>query len=131
MKIPVVLILLVIGLCSFYQTKSLAGRWEYAGDIFNGKKEAAPTDYALIRKYTATNFEALVIQKGYKTGKYEAGKYSLNNDSCFETQTFCSQPSKLLNITVNYHYTISNDTLTLQGILPDGEATTEYWKRVK
>jgi hypothetical protein len=39
MKLPAVLILLAIGLCSFYQINSLAGRWEYAGDIFHGKRK--------------------------------------------------------------------------------------------
>jgi len=118
-------------LTSFYQPGTLQGTWEYAGDIFNGKKEGAPTEYALHRKYTETNFEAFVIEKGYEPEKYETGNYTLNADTCLETQTWCAQPSKQLNITVHYHYSISNDTLTLKGVLPDGENVEEYWKRIK
>src|ERR1700743_394169 len=99
--------LVIAALSSFYQTKNLTGTWNYAGDIFNGKKEAAPTEYTLQRKYTDTGFTATVLEKGYDPEKYETGRYSLNADSCLETQTWCSQPSALLNIPVHYHYRIS------------------------
>lgn len=124
-------ILLIFLLSSFNQLSPLAGKWEYVGDIFHGKKEGAPTEYALQRTYTESHFEAYAIEKGYVPEMYETGDYSLNADTCLETQTFCSQQSKLLNLTVHYHYTINNDTLTLKGTLPDGEKVEEYWKKVK
>jgi len=121
----------LILLSSFDQPKTLSGKWTYAGDIFNGKKEGGPTDYTLQRKYNDTGFTAYVIQKGYKTEEYETGIYSLAADTCLETQTWCSQPSKLLNVAVHYHYSFNKDTLVLNGILPNGAIVEEYWKRVK
>jgi hypothetical protein len=122
---------IILVLSSFYQSTMLTGTWEYAGDIFNGKKEGAPTEYTLQRKYDSSHFEAWVLEKGYDADKYETGDYTLKGDSCLEIQTWCSQPTKLLNITVHYHYSISNDTLTLKGVLPNGSLVEEYWKRVK
>ena len=40
---------LIVFLSSFYQVETLEGKWEYAGDIFNGKKEGAPKEYSLQR----------------------------------------------------------------------------------
>jgi len=123
--------LLIVFLSSFYQAQTLEGKWEYAGDIFDGKKEGAPKEYTLQRTYSQAHFEAYVIQKGYMPEMYETGDYKLTADTCLEVQTFSNQDSKLLNIPVHYHYVISNDTLTLKGILPNGEHVEEYWKRLK
>lgn len=131
MKILTGALLVVIFLSSFQQTQTLEGKWEYAGDIFNGKKEGAPKEYTLQRTYSPAHFEAYVIQKGYMPEMYETGDYWLKADSCLEVQTFSNQESKLLNIPIHYNYTISNDTLTLKGILPNGERIEEYWKRIK
>ena len=131
MKIFAGLFFSAIIFCSYYSPRSLKGNWQYAGDIFNGKKEGAPKEYSLLRKYTDTGFTAYAIEKGYKPEKYETGRYALNADTCLETQTWCSQPSNLLNITVHYHYIFRNDTLILSGLLPTGGITEEYWKRIK
>ncbi|WP_461452208.1 hypothetical protein [Mucilaginibacter sp.] len=131
MKIFLSLFLAVVLFSSFQIADNLSGTWEYAGDITNGKKEAAPTEYSLQRKYTSTNYEAFVLEKGYQPEKYETGDYTLKNDSCLETQTWCGQPSNLLNITIHYHYNITNDTLILTGFLPNGTSVEEYWKKVK
>jgi len=131
MKTGAALLLVMIFLSSFYLPQTLTGKWIYAGDIENGKKESSPTDYTLERIYDNASFTAYVIQKGYKTEKYETGSYSLSLDSCLETQTWCSQPSKLLNIPVHYHYSFNKDTLVLKGILPNGTSVEEYWKKVK
>ncbi|WP_183572493.1 hypothetical protein HDF18_04780 [Mucilaginibacter sp. X5P1] len=131
MKKSGALLIIIILLSSFQTADTLKGTWEYAGDIFNNKKESAPTAYILQRKYSEAHFEAYVIEKGYVPEMYETGDYTLNADSCIEIQTFSTQDSKLLNIPVHYHYKISNDTLTLKGILPNGERVEEYWKRVK
>ena len=126
----VIAFLLVALLSSFQTVTTLEGTWEYAGDIFNGKKEGAPTAYALQRKYSEAHFEAYAIQKGYLPEMYETGDYKLNGDTCLEVQTFTSQDSKLLNIPIRYHYTVTNDTLALSGILPNGASVVEYWKKV-
>ncbi len=131
MKKSGALLIIIILLSSFQTADTLKGTWEYAGDIFNNKKESAPTAYILQRKYSEAHFEAYVIEKGYVPEMYETGDYTLNADSCIEIQTFSTQDSKLLNIPVHYHYKISNDTLILKGILPNGERVEEYWKRVK
>ena len=131
MKLLTFSFLTIFFLSSFYQSQTLEGKWEYAGDIFNGKKEGAPTAYTLQRKYSPAHFEAYAIQKGSMPEMYETGDYKLNGDSCLEVQTFTTQESKLLNIPVHYHYSIVNDTLTLKGILPNGEQVEEYWKKVK
>ena len=117
-------------LCSFQTPPSLKGTWEFVGGIYNGKKEGAPTEYALHRKYDDSHYEALAIEKGYNPEKYEAGDYTLIADTCIDKETFCSQPSKITNIPIHYLFIIKNDTLTLKGTLPTGMRVEEYWKRV-
>ena len=124
-------LLLLIALCAFNIEDSVKGTWEYSGGIYNGKAVPASKDYTLQRKYDAEHYDALFIEKGAEPIPYERGNYVLKQDTCFETQTFSAEPSKLLNITLKYHYQIKNDTLTFNGILPNGTTVQEYWKRVK
>jgi uncharacterized protein (TIGR03067 family) len=123
------LVIVSIILLSFQQVSSLEGTWEYCGDVFNGKAEAAPTDYTLQRKYTTKNYESFLLEKGEKPQMYEAGNYTLNADTCLETQTFSAQESKLVGVPIRYIYTLRNDTLTLSGNLPNGNKVVEYWKK--
>lgn len=123
------LVLLSIIASSFDYSKGLKGTWEYAGDIFNGKTEGPPTEYTLQRKYGSKTFESFLLEKGEKPQKYEAGDYTINADTCIEIQTFSSQDSKLVGVPVRYNYTIQNDTLTLSGVLPNGNKVVEYWKK--
>jgi hypothetical protein len=125
------LLIISLVLLSFQQVNSLDGSWEYCGDIFNGKAEGAPTEYALQRKYTSKSYESFLLEKGEKPQKYEAGDYALNADTCLETQTFSLQESKLTGVTIHYVYSIRNDTLTLNGTLPGGSTIKEFWKRSK
>jgi hypothetical protein len=125
-------LLIILTCCSFIQAVNpLKGTWVFKGGIYNGKKEGAPTEYSLQRKYTANNFDAFLLEKGVKPEKYQSGKYRLKSDSCFETETYSAQPSKLTGITLKYRYSIRKDTLIFQGILPTGMVVTEYWKKVK
>ena len=124
-------ILFILLLCSFQKPPTLKGTWEFVGGIYNGKKEGAPTTYALHRKYDALHYEAFAIEKGYKTEKYEAGNYTIKGDTCIDKETYCSQPSKITNIPIHYLYTLKNDTLTLSGKLPTGMVVQEYWKRIR
>ncbi|MBD1392097.1 hypothetical protein [Mucilaginibacter glaciei] len=125
------LISIIIALCSFNAKPSLRGVWEYAGDIYNGKKQSAATNYKLQRKYDDTHYDASFLEVGEKPVIYERGDYLLKQDTCIETQTYTSQPSKILGISIKYIYQIKNDTLTLSGTLPNGSVVQEYWKRVK
>lgn len=125
------LILLVAIFSSFQQPKTLKGTWQFCGGLFNGKPNPAPKDYTLQRKYTTTNYEAFLLEKGEKPFKYEAGNYKLVADTCLETQTFSAQPSQLKDITVHFAYTMRNDTLVLKATLPSGFIEEDYWKRVK
>jgi len=118
-------------LLSFQTQPTLKGNWKFVGGIYNGKKEGAPTDYVLNRKYDAAHYQAFVIEKGYKPRKYEAGNYTISGDTCIDTETFCSQPSKITNIPISYLFTLKNDTLTLRGTLPTGLKVEEYWKKIK
>jgi hypothetical protein len=126
-------ILLFTGLilCSFTGQTTLKGTWEFVGGIYNGKKEGAPTQYALQRKYDAAHYEAFALQKGSKPEEYETGDYILTGDTCVDTETFCSQPSKITNIPIHYLFVLKNDTLTLKGKLPSGMQVEEYWKKIK
>ena len=63
MKIIAGLFLLVVLFSSFRIADSLSGTWQYAGDITNGVKSAAPTDYTLQRTYNNTNYEAVVLER--------------------------------------------------------------------
>jgi len=114
MKNIVFLFLSAAFLCSFINSKSpLNGVWEYRGGLLNGKIDSVSTTYKLQRTYDELHYKALVIEKGQKNFVYEKGDYKLIADTCFETQTYCSQPSKLLGKTVKYTYIVSNDTLKL------------------
>jgi hypothetical protein len=129
-KLPAAWVFLVV-LCAFSGTKTLAGKWEYLGGIYNGKKDGPPAEYTLQRRYDGTHFTAFALQKGYKPEKYEAGDYILKGDTCIETQTFSSQPTKLKGIPVHYRCKIHHDSLIFNGTLPTGMVVEEYWKRVK
>jgi hypothetical protein len=124
--------LLIITCCSAFQAApTLKGTWTFKGGIYNGKKEGAPTDYTLQRKYQSDKFDAFLLEKGEKPQKYQSGNYSLKKDTCAETETYSAQPSKMTGKMMKYHYTIRRDTLILQGILPTGMKVEEYWKRAK
>jgi hypothetical protein len=131
MRKQLFLVCLVVALSSFSAEKTLSGTWEYRGSLLNGKKDGAPKDYKLQRKYTDLQYNAYVIEEGQKTQKYESGKYKLKGDTCFETQTYCSQASKLIGVTVHYIYRVKHDTLFLLAKLPNGNIEEDCWKKVK
>ena len=132
MKKNVFAFLFIAILCSFTFSKSpLKGVWEYSGGLLNGKVDSASTAYKLQRTYDDHHYSALVIEKGEKSFVYEKGDYLLQADTCFETQTYCNQPSKLLGKTVKYLYQISNDTLKLMATLPNGNKVEDHWIKVK
>jgi hypothetical protein len=122
--------LIIISL-AFSVSRSLKGTYEYAGGIYNGKPEKASAEYKLQRHYDKGSYEGKFIAAGEDTIVYEKGNYQLLPDTCLETQTFSSQPSKWLNTTLRYQYKISHDTLTFSGKLPNGTTVLEYWKKVK
>lgn len=123
--------LLVTVASAFSDDNMLKGTWEYLGGIYNGKKDGAPKEYTLQRKYDDTHFNAFALQKGYEPERYEAGDYLIKGDTCIETETFTSQASKLKGIPVHYRFEMRNDTLIFRGKLPSGMVVEEYWKRVK
>jgi hypothetical protein len=132
MKKTIFPILLIILLSSFTDgKKTLQGVWEYKGGLINGKTDSVSTAYKLQRTYDKLHYQALVIEKGAKSFIYEKGNYKLSSDTCFETQTYCSQPSKLLGKTVKYIYIVSNDTLKLMATLPNGNKIEDHWVKVK
>lgn len=132
MKKAIFPLLLIILLCAFINRKSpLQGVWEYRGGLINGKADSASSTYKLQRTYDQLHYKALVIEKGAKSFVYEKGDYKLHADTCFETQTYCSQPSKLLGKTVKYNYLVSNDTLKLHATLPNGNKIEDHWVKVK
>ena len=123
--------IVILGSCWFNAATTLKGTWIFQGGIYNGKKEGAPAGYTLQRRYQAGKFDAYLVEKGEKTQRYQSGNYELKNDTCFETETYSAQPSKLTGITLHYHYIIRRDSLILQGVLPTGMSVEEYWKKVK
>lgn len=127
----VILVLMGVFLVSFRDVNTLKGTWQYCGGKFNNKRSPAPEGYSQQRRYTDTGFDAFLLEKGQNPMKYESGTYTLTTDSCTETQTYCLQESKLLNVPVHYQYLIRNDTLVLNGKLPSGAVIEDYWKRVK
>jgi hypothetical protein len=128
---PIALGMVYIIASSFQPVRSLKGTWEFAGGIYNGKKEGAPTEYSLQKKYKSGHYEAFTVEKDSVPEKYEAGDYTIKGDTCIDTETFCSQPSKITNIPIHYFFTVKNDTLTLKGTLPTGMQVEEYWKKIK
>jgi hypothetical protein len=116
---------------SFQTISTLKGKWKFVGGIYNGKKEGAPTEYTLQKKYTDKSYEAFMLEKGSKALKYEAGNYNLKIDTLTDTETFSLQPSKITGIPINYHFTLSSDTLTISATLPTGMQVEEYWLKIK
>ncbi|MES2808300.1 MAG: hypothetical protein V4619_06730 [Bacteroidota bacterium] len=110
---------------------TLKGTWQYCGGIVNGKVSPAPTAYDQHRRYTKNSFQAFAIEKGQPDLKYESGNYALTADTCAETQTYCLQSQDLIYVTVKYHYLIRNDTLILNGKLPNGAVIEDYWKKIR
>jgi hypothetical protein len=116
---------------SFGDKETLKGIWQFVGGIYNGKKEGVPAGYTLQRKYDDEHFEAFVTDSTNNPEKYETGDYMLQGDTCIETETYSSQPSKLIGVHISYIYSIRNDTLTLKATLPSGMVVEEYWKKIK
>jgi hypothetical protein len=125
------LVVFVVILGSFIKVKTLKGTWEYRGGKFNNKLSPAPKGYRQLRKYTDTNFDAFLLEPGEKDVKYESGIYALTADSCTETQTFCLQSQSMVGVAVHYQCAVRNDTLVLNGKLPNGAVIEDYWMRVK
>ncbi|OKS86322.1 hypothetical protein [Mucilaginibacter polytrichastri] len=121
---------ILIILCSWSAPKTLKGTWQFAGGIYNGKRDTASTDYKLQRQYDKAHFNAFIIEPNEKPIKYQGGDYVTQADTCFETETFTTQPSTLTGKTIHYHMQLRNDTLVLSGKLPKGLMVEEYWKKV-
>lgn len=113
------------------QPTTLKGKWNYAGGKFNGKFSPMPKNLIQQRKYTDKGFDSWLYEKGEKDLKYESGNYVLQNDTCAETQTFCLQDQSMVGKTVCYHYEVRNDTLILNGKMPNGAIVEDYWVKVK
>lgn len=124
-------IALTLALSSFYQKETLKGNWIFKGGVYNGKPDAPSKNYDLQRNYTDSTFDAYMLEPGEAPLKYQSGKYTLQADTCLETETYSLNPSKLTNITVHYQYTFRHDTLVLSGKLPTGMVIEEYWKKQK
>src|SRR6185312_9469121 len=98
MKNTAAALLLIVVVSSFAPVQTLKGTWQFAGGVYNGKREGATKKYALQRKYSDSQFDAFVVENGSKPEKYQSGYYILKGDSCIETETFCSQPYKLTGV---------------------------------
>lgn len=118
-------------LASAFKSHTLKGWWEYRGGVYSGKKEAAPEGYKIRRKYDASHFEAFLIEPDTTPQKFQAGNYQLTADSCFETETYTTLPSKVTGVTLHYSYNLKHDTLIFRGELPSGMHVEEYWMKVK
>lgn len=128
-----ILLIITIGciiLTSFVNQTTLKGTWQFNGGVYNGKRDTALMQYTLRRVYTDHDFNAFASQQGYKTEHYEAGNYVLKGDTCFETQTYSSQPSQATGKTIAYIITFKNNEFILSGTLPSGMVVEEHWKRV-
>ncbi|MBS7563112.1 hypothetical protein KHS38_01730 [Mucilaginibacter sp. Bleaf8] len=121
----------IIALSGCTGKSSLQGTWQYSGGIYNGKKEGGTEGYNLQRTYKEKSFEAFMLEEGTEAQKFQAGNYELKGDSCFETETYSAQATKLSGVTLRYAYKIKNDTLILNGKLPTGMVVEEYWKKLK
>ena len=132
MKKLILPIVIICALCSFnIDDSSLKGTWEYKGGLLNDKIDSVSTAYTLQRTYDKSHYKAVLKEKGEKDVIYEKGDYELVADTCFETQTYSLQSSKLLNKIVKYTYSISNDTLKLLTVLPNGNKVEDHWVKIK
>ncbi len=130
MKAFYILILAIASISYPFKPQTLKGGWKYIGGIYKGKAEGPSKDYILKRKYDDVHFNAYLLEPQQPPYKYQSGNYSLQADSCLETETFSTQPSKLTGFTIRYHFRIDHDTLKLKGLLPNGNAVEEHWLRL-
>jgi len=121
---------IAIALTSFVNPTTLKGTWQFKGGIYNGKPDTASMQYTLRRVYTDHDFNAFASQDGYKTERYEAGNYVIKGDTCFETQTYSSQPSQATGKTIPYIITFKKNEFILSGTLASGMVVEEHWSRV-
>lgn len=122
---------LILLICSFVSSDPVSGTWQFAGGIYNGKNDSAPSNYYLQKKYKKGKYDATLFEPGQKPVIYESGSYELRVDTCIDTETYSLGPSKITNIPIHYLYTVVNDTLKFKGTLPSGMQVEEFWVRVK
>ena len=118
----------MISSCS---TSPLKGKWEYDGGIYNGRSQKASVEFLMQRTYTAETYEAFMLEGNNPPELYNSGIYEIKGDSVLITSTFSSRPSQNTDVTIAYKFTVDQDKLTINGVLPNGMIVEEYWKRIK
>jgi hypothetical protein len=107
------------------------GTWQYDGGVYNGKSQKASLEFQMNRIYSSDSYEAFMLEGNNSPDLYNSGIYEIKGDSVFITSKFSSRPSQNTDVTIVYKFSIDQDKLTLNGILPNGMIVEEYWKKVK
>lgn len=128
-KLPSILFCLI--LLSSCSTSPIKGTWQYDGGLYNGREQKASPDFQMQRTYTGNTFEAFMIEGTAKPELYSSGIYQIKGDILMITSKFSSRPSQNTDVMITYKFTIEQEKLTINGILPNGMVIEEYWKKVK
>ena len=128
-KLPSILFCLI--LLSSCSTSPIKGTWQYDGGLYNGREQKASPDFQMQRTYTGNTFEAFMIEGTAKPELYSSGIYQIKGDTLMITSKFSSRPSQNTDVMITYKFTIEQEKLTINGILPNGMVIEEYWKKVK
>ena len=123
----VLLFMILLSSCS---TSPIKGTWQYDGGLYNGREQKASPDFQMQRTYTGNTFEAFMIEGSAKPELYSSGIYEIKGDTLLITSKFSSRPSQNTDLMITYKYSIVQNKLTINGILPNGMVVEEYWKKV-
>lgn len=120
--------MIIISSCS---SGPLNGTWQYDGGIYNGRSQKASSDFLMQRTYSKDKYEAFMLEENREPELYNSGIYEIKGDSLLITSKFSSRPSQNTDVTIAYKFSINDNQLTINGVLPNGMIVEEYWKKVK
>jgi hypothetical protein len=83
------------------------------------------------RTYADDTYEAFMLEGNNSPELYNSGIYQIKGDSVLITSKFSSRPSQNTDVTIAYKFTVDQDKLTINGVLPNGMIVEEYWKKIK
>ncbi len=120
--------MIIISSCS---SGPLNGTWQYDGGIYNGRSQKASSDFLMQRTYSKDKYEAFMLEENREPELYNSGIYEIKGDSLLITSKFSSRPSQNTDVTIAYKFSVNDNQLTINGVLPNGMIVEEYWKKVK
>ena len=104
-------------------------------DLVTATGSLQPRDYVDVGAQVSGQVKSIIVEVGgeVKSGDLLAEIDATQSEARVQANraSLRAQESQLLNQTITYTYSITNDTLTFKGTLPNGKMVESYWKRIK